>query len=180
MKKIILFVLTLGLLTGCSFKDMMNTPTKRVEELLGKYQSLDKKLVGQLDEVVSNEPTFNETHKKDYKDVIKKQYQNLTYKIKNETVDGNKATVEVQIEVVDLISEVDKANKYTMEHEKEFMGTDNKVSTEKVNDYKIKQLKDAKVKIKYTITFDVKKTDKTWKVADLNETQRQKLQGMYK
>ena len=36
--------------------------------------------------------------------LLKKQYQNLSYKIKEETEDGDNATVEVEIEVYDYIT----------------------------------------------------------------------------
>ena len=41
MKKIIIIGLGILLFTGCD--DVMNTPTKRVEEFLGKYQTMDRR-----------------------------------------------------------------------------------------------------------------------------------------
>ena len=49
-KKILMLAVSLVLLTGCN--DMMNTPTKRVEEYLGKYQILDSTVLTELDDVV--------------------------------------------------------------------------------------------------------------------------------
>ena len=43
--------------------------------------------------------TLSDNQKKDYKELMKKQYQNLTYTIKDEEVDGNNAIVKVEIEV---------------------------------------------------------------------------------
>ena len=50
MKKLILF-LTLLLFTACSLNigDIDNTPTKKVEEYLNKYQSLSSDVVNDLD-----------------------------------------------------------------------------------------------------------------------------------
>ena len=85
MKKLLLSLFALlFVVTGCSFSDMMNTPTKRVEEFLGKYQTMDSEVLRQLDDTINKDTTMSEDTKKDYKDVMKKQYQNLMYKIKDE------------------------------------------------------------------------------------------------
>ena len=61
MKKLILVVFSLLLIT-CGCDSMMNTPTKRVEEFLNKYQRLDSDVLTQLDEVIKNATyTFNDT-----------------------------------------------------------------------------------------------------------------------
>ena len=47
MKKILILIVSLFLLTGCD--TLMNTPTKRVENLLSKYQQQDSEVLTQLD-----------------------------------------------------------------------------------------------------------------------------------
>ena len=47
------------------------------EEKLGKYQSMDSEVLTQLDNVISNDTTMDDTQKKDYKSLMEKQYQNL-------------------------------------------------------------------------------------------------------
>ena len=100
MKKI-LSILSIGLiLTGCSLgKDMRNTPTKQVETYLNQYQTLDSNVLTKLDSLVDQEELFDDDQKITYKDILKKHYQDLTYTIKEETVNGDKATVETEIEV---------------------------------------------------------------------------------
>ena len=49
---------------------------------------------------------MNEEEKKEYKMLLEKQYQNLSYKIKNEEIVGNNATVEVEIEVLDYATSI--------------------------------------------------------------------------
>ena len=113
MKKLLLSLFALlFVVTGCSFSDMMNTPTKRVEEFLGKYQTMDSEVLRQLDDTINKDTTMSEDTKKDYKDVMKKQYQNLMYKIKDETVDGDHATVQVEIEVFDFDKASQAADAY--------------------------------------------------------------------
>ncbi len=119
MKKIILAISVFLLFTGCA--DMMNTPTKRVEEFLGKYQTMDSEVLKQLDDIIEDEGVMTDKQKEDYRDLMKKQYQNLSYKIKDETVNGDTATVDVEIEVFDYSSSMKDAQSYLEEHKDEFL-----------------------------------------------------------
>ena len=102
MKKLFTFLSFTLILTGCSIgEDMNNTPTKQVETYLNNYQTLDSKVLTELDAIVNNEEMFDEDQKVTYRDILKKHYQDLTYTIKEETVNGDKATVETEIEVND-------------------------------------------------------------------------------
>lgn len=213
MKKILVAILGVLLFTGCT--DMMNTPTKRVEEFLGKYQTMDSEVLKQLDEVIEKEETMTKDQRKEYRDLIKKQYQNLSYKIKDETVNGDEATVEVEIEVFDYQKAISDAEKYLDEHKDEFKketktaqsrtteDNDDRTKTqngnkeetekdttrkdttldtidhEKFMDYKIKQLKDVKDKVKHTLTLTLTKKDKKWVLDDVSETDRLKIHGLY-
>ena len=60
MKKIIALFLGILFFTGCSFTDMMNTPTKRVEEFLGKYQTMDSEVLEQLSDVISRNASLTD------------------------------------------------------------------------------------------------------------------------
>ena len=104
MKKIIVSVLALFLLVGCG--NMMNTPTKKVEEFLSKYQTMDEKVLSQLYEVIDSAGTMSKDQKEKYRELMKKQYKNLSYKIDDETEDGDHATVEVEIEVYDYATAI--------------------------------------------------------------------------
>ena len=79
MKKILLglsFILLL--VAGCA--NTMNTPTKKVEELLGKYQKMDTAVLTQLDNVIAEDTTMTDEQKKEYRSLMEKQYQNLSWK----------------------------------------------------------------------------------------------------
>ena len=106
MKKILL-LLGIFLMTGCN--DMMNTPTRRVEEYLGKYQILDSSVLTELDSVVDNSD-YSDQYKEEYKELMIKQYQNLSYKIKNEQTNGDTANVIVELEVFDYNNALNEAN----------------------------------------------------------------------
>lgn len=119
MKKIIVFLgISILLFTGCD--NAMSTPTERVEEFLGKYQSMDSEVLAQLDSVISDDADMNDDQKKEYRSLMEKQYQNLAYKIKDETITDDTATVDVEIEVYDYATSIAKSRKYYDEHKDEF------------------------------------------------------------
>lgn len=186
MKKIIVLLTAFIVLTGCSITDGMdNTPTKKVENYLNNYQTLDEEVLTDLDEVVENETTFTDEQKEDYKDILKKHYQNLTYTIKEETVNGDTATVEVEIEVSDFAKILDESNTYLNEHQDEFTDDSGLYSEQKYNDYRLDKLKDAEDKVKYTIYFNLTKEsteddEGEWTINELTETDQEKILGIYK
>lgn len=177
MKKFLLIIMTLFLLVGC--ETVMNNPTKRVETFLNKYQTMDSEVLKQLDETLSNDVNLTESQKKDYKDLMKKQYQNLTYTIKDEEVNGDKATVKVEIEVYDFNKAMTKADDYLSENQDEFTDKNNNIDNEKFMDYKIKEMKNANDKVKYTIDFTLTKNNNKWQLDDIDEITRQKIHGIY-
>ena len=97
MKKIIIIIIGILFITGCQSEKL--TPTSIVEAYLSKYQNLDKSVLKDLEMSLEDEKNMTEEQKKEYKSLIEKQYQNLSYKIKDEEIVGNNATVEVEIEV---------------------------------------------------------------------------------
>lgn len=191
MKKI-LVCLSLFLLLAVGCTNTMNTPTKKVEELLGKYQKMDSTVLAQLDSVISEDVNMSDEQKKEYRSLMEKQYQNLSYKVKNEEIKGNNATVDVEIEVFDYATSIAESRKYYSEHKDEFKDEDKDDNTvgEKVEeaidksskyiDYKIKQLKNVTDKKKYDITFNLSKDeDGIWKLDDISDIDRQKIHGLY-
>ena len=49
---------------------------------MSKYQRMDSEVLSQLDSIVSNNKDLTDDQKKDYKNLIERQYQNISYKIK--------------------------------------------------------------------------------------------------
>ena len=85
MKKFILCILVLlFLLSGCTTTEY--TPTKKVEEFMAKYQNLDSEVLSQLDKIVASDKSLTDNQKKDYMALMKRQYQNLSYKITDEKI----------------------------------------------------------------------------------------------
>lgn len=198
MKKKILFLSSLVIfsmfIVGCGMKDM-ESPTSVVEGFLGKYQSMDSSVLAQLDSVISNDNSMNDDQKKDYKTLMERQYQNLSYKIKDEQIDGDVATVVAEVEVFDYASSINTSREYFKEHQDEFKSDDswnNDLENENGEvvggvidnlasfiDFKIKELKDVTDKTKYDITFYLSKKDDKWILDDLNDSDREKIHGLF-
>lgn len=177
MKKLIAIFSVLLLLVGCT--DTNNTPSKKVEDFLSKYQKLDNDVLTQLDVTIDTDTEMDSDQKKDYKSLMEKQYQNMSYKITDEKTEDQTATVDVEIEVFDYASSIAKSREYFNDHKDEFATDDDKNGTKKYHDYKIKELKDVKDKTTYTMTFNLTKEDDEWHLEDISDTDRQKLHGLY-
>lgn len=164
-KKLLLFVIPILFLVGCS---MSNTPTSKVEDLFTKYQTLDTDINTGINNVL-NEQNLSESQKERYRNILEKQYKNLTYQIKEEIIDGNTATVVTEIEVTDLKKSISD------------LVFDSTIYTKETYDEeKLNRLEKAKDKVKYTLELTVTK-DKNdeWKLDALTNEQIKKIQGMY-
>ena len=168
MKKILSLFIFLLLLVGCS---LSNSPTSKVEDLLTKYQMLDKDIKSGIEEVV-NEETLTSNQKERYRKIIEKQYKNLTYQVKEEKIDGDTSTINTEIEVIDYKKAINEAiSKYQGK-------TD--YTIEEYNNTNLDALEKTKEKVKYTIEFEVKKDNNdNWKLSSLSNETIKKIQGMY-
>ena len=178
MKKIFLCfscIMAIVLLSGCSFD---NTPTKKVENFLDNYKNQDETVLTQLKDMISTDSLMNDTQKSTYEDIMKKQYKDMSYVIKDETIDGDTATVTTEIEVYDYYKTTTDAEEYYNANQKEFY-TDGVLDNAKYVAYRIGKLKDTKDKVKYTIDFTLTKVDNTWVLNDIDDTTRQKIHGLY-
>lgn len=175
-KKFLVFSMLLFTLClfGCSLK---NTPTKEVEALMSKYQSNDKSIIGELDDFIKT-LDVDEDHYDSYKEVYLKQYQDLKYEIKDEVIDGDNATVTVQIDVYDYYKTTNDVNSYITNNPDEF--NDNGVySAIKGIEYKIKELTNTKDRVTYTININLTKVDNSWTIDNLNQEDLEKIHGTY-
>ena len=190
------FILLL-VIVGCS--NNMSTPTNKVEEFLGKYQSMDEDVLQQLDQVIKDDDTMNDDQKDKYKALMEKQYQNLSYKIENEDIEGDSATVDVEIEVLDYATSIAKSKEYYEEHKDEIEKENDKEQSDNDNvledaaegveeateesaayiDYKLKELQSVADTTTYTITFYLTKEDGEWKLQDISDLDLQKIHGLY-
>ena len=179
MKKIVLLLMTFTiLLTSC--KNISNTPTAKVENFMEKYQSMDSSVLNQLDFVVSNRNDLTDEQKSDYKTLMEKQYQNLSYKIKDEYINGDDANVIIEVETYDYRSALNKSEQYFNNNEKEFRKEDGTINLKKYWDYKIEEMTKVSDRVVNNIVFTLRKENKKWILNDINDNDREKIHGLYR
>lgn len=180
MKKILTFLTVFLVLTGCSLSNMDNTPTKKVEAFLNNYQTLDDDVLDDLDVVIAKETDLTAEQRDKYRDILKKHYQNLTYEIKEETIDGDTATVDVEIEVTDFYKAMQEAEDHQTTNRDEFLDENGTYDESKYVEYRLGLLDDAKDTVKYTLNLKLTKNDDgEWVLDDLEDEDEQKILGMY-
>ncbi len=179
MKKIIVpIILSFILFTGCGEK-LNNTPTKQVEMFFMNYQTLNQKVIDDLDNVLKNDNTMTNDQKEKYKEIMKKHYKNLTYDIKDEVVNGDTAVVTVEIEVYDYSKKKASVDEYVKNHSDEFLDDDNKFSDEKFISYRLSEFENVKDKVKYTLELNLTKIDDKWELNDISSIDEDKILGIY-
>lgn len=183
MKKFFVCFLCLVVLvlTGCA---MGNTPTSKVEAFLDSYTSGNDTVLKQLKEMVDADAMMDDSQRTTYSDIMKKQYKDLTYDIKNEVIDGDNATVTAEIEVYDYYRSNQDSQAYFESNRDQFKenSTDNNsdnISNSKFIDYRLSQLQNVTDRIKYTIDFTLKKSDDKWVLDDIDDATRQKIHGLF-
>ena len=90
MKKILLIVVILFSLVGCGGK----TAKSAVESYLMKYRNLDSEVLVDLENIIEIENLTRNQEEK-YRDILKKQYKDLSYEIIEEEYDNEISYVKV-------------------------------------------------------------------------------------
>lgn len=181
MKKLLIILVGLLFLTGCN-TSMESRPQEKVEEWLAQYMQQDEGVVEELREWLMDE-NLDDEERGTYQSILEKQYQNLSYKILEEEIEGNKAEVEVEIEVLDYKTSMNASRDYYENHRDEF--------TEEVSpdmpieeikefiDYKLDQLKKVEDKAKYTLEFHLKREEDEWRITKIDDDAFLKIYGLY-
>ena len=176
MKKLLpILICIFTLLIGC--ENTHNTPTSKVEELLSKYQNLDQDVLNDLANTIDKDEKLSNNQKKEYKVLLEKQYQNLSYKITNEEINNKTAIVEVEIQVLDYQSTIQKSKLYYEEHEEEIK--EEYKSIKELFDYQLKEMKKTNETIKYNLVFTLDKKDNYWSIRELTKEDISKIHGLY-
>jgi len=164
-KKLILFISILFLLVACS---MSNTPTSKVEALFSKYQSLDTDISRGIDNIL-DEQNLTDENRLRYRNLLEKQYKNLSYEITDEKIDGNNATVTVSLDVLDYRSSISDLTFDSTIYTKETFDNE-----------KLNRLENTNNKVTYTLEFTLTKDEEgSWHLNALTNEQIRKIEGMY-
>lgn len=178
MKKVLLILAVGLLLVGCSCSN--NTAKGAVEDFLDQYRNLSASVIEDMDDVIEKEENLSEEQKDQYRDILRKQYTDLTYEIISEEYNENTAIVETKITVYNLGKAQKEANNYLNEHSEEFYDESNNYDLTKFIDYKLDLMQKNTETINYTINFNVEKNeDGIWQVSDLSQNDLEKIHGIY-
>ena len=157
--KLLTVVVVLLSLVGCGC--MKKTAKGAVQDYLNQYKNL------------------TDNQKEKYRDILKKQYQDLKYDVVSEKYDGDNATVEVKIKVYDLYKVQKDANDYLTTSGDEFK-QNGVFSNDLFMNYKLDKMKKTTETVEYNIIFNVTKDDKgNYKVIDLSNSDLEKIHGVY-
>lgn len=179
MKKIFLALVLAFTLTGCDMENMDNTPTKKVEAFFDKYQTLDSNVLNDLDLTIADDTTIDETTRSGYREFMKTHYQDLEYEIKDETIDGDNATVVAEVTVRDYSKVINDADVYKETNATEFNDESGTYSPALFSEYRLNKMKDVTETVTYTLNLTLTKQEDEWVMNELSETDEQKMNGLY-
>lgn len=169
----ILTVILIGF-SGCFLNE---SPSSKVEILMNRYIKNDQEIMDELDMYLS-EQNLTETQMNRYKEIIKNEYSTIDYRIKDERIDGNNATVEMSLKVKDLFGASKRASEYLIHNAAEFY-TDGRYDESKFKDYKLKVMEETDDTIEYTVTIALVNEDGIWTIRDIDEDTLEKIHGIY-
>lgn len=174
IKLIVLFTIALTTLTGCIGK---MGPREKVKEFLNNYIKQDKSIIKELNDYLEKQDLTSE-QKERYKNIIKSEYASLKYEIKEETIDGDKAKVLVDITVNNLYEASKRAEDDLLENPTNYY-IDGNYSKNLFINHKLDLMEATKEKTTYTISLDLEKKDGNWILEDIDEDTLEKIHGIY-
>ena len=174
MKRLLVVFIILLTLTGCGG----NTAKGAVDSYLKKYRNLNSEVLIDLEKLVEDENLSSEQEDK-YRDILKKQYKDLTYEVIEEEYDNDISYVTVKISVYDLYKAQNDASIYLRNNPEEFYNENNEYDVNLYLDYKLDEMKNMNDKVEYKVTFTVIKEDDKYIVEQPTEEVLQKIHGIY-
>ncbi len=178
MKKFLVVLCAILLFTGCSCAATGKTPDETVDSFFEKYRNKDDDIITQLVETIKNEDLTDETQK-EYRKLMEKQYDQLSYVIKDTKEDNNEATVTVELTVLNYRGAVLKAEEELNSNPDKFNDEEGNFSEKKYMEYKIEKMKDVTDTTTYTIDLNLTKENGMWKVDQLSSDDISKIHGLY-
>lgn len=174
VKKILTIIVTMLLLAGCGG----NTVKGAVDSYLKKYRNLDSEVLVDLESIIKNENLSSNQEEK-YRDILKKQYKDLSYEIVKEEYNEDVSYVTVKISVYDLYKAQSDASKYLANNPEKFYNENNEYDNNLYLDYKLDEMKNMTDRVEYNVTFSVIKEDDKYKVVQPSEEVLEKIHGIY-
>ncbi len=173
--KIVAILIAVFLAVGCGCTD--NRAKDKVRDYLDNYKKLDDNVSTQLDKLIDEED-LKDKQKDKYKDILKRQYQDMKYEITDEVYNGDEAKVTAKITVYDYYKVQQDTAKYLSEHKDEFY-TDGAYDEDLYIDYKLDEMKKYETTVTYSIDFTVVKENGKWVLEEPTNADIQKIHGIY-
>lgn len=177
-KGLIVFICMLVVVTGCSCSINDNKPEEAVDTLFEKYRNKDDNIITQLMETIDNENLTDDSKEK-YRDLMEKQYEHLGYAIKDVKEEDNKATVTVEVTVLNYRSAILEAEEELKENPDKFNDDEGNFSEDKYNDYKIEKMSKVTDTTTHIIELSLTKEAGMWNVNQLSSDDISKIHGLY-
>ncbi len=149
-----------------------------VERYLKKYKTLDSEVLVDLENIVQSE-NLNKEQEKKYRDILKKQYKDLTYDILEEEYDDEFSYVKVKITVYDYYKANYDSALYLENNRSEFYDDDGNYDVNKYIDFRLNNLSNTTNRIDYTIVLTVAKENNNYVVVEPSESDLKKIHGIY-
>ena len=176
MKKLLITVLFILTFTACS---MSNTPKSKVEIYMNQFNSITENVKKDLETTVASE-NLSESNKEIYKKVLERQQQNLKYSIKDEQINGDNATVTVNITVYDFYKSNANAEKYYNEHTDEFTTSNGTtIDIDSYTKYRLEEMLKMSDTVDYEIKIHLNKENDEWVIQNPDRETLEKIHGLY-
>lgn len=176
MKKLFTILVSVLLLVGCSLTEQKASDA--VKDYLNQYNNLSDTVMIDI-ATITDEENLTDKQKKVYEDILKKQYQDLSYEIEEEEYDGDTAEVSVIVTVYDLYKAQTDSAQYLSDNLGEFNDDNGVYDEERYIDYKLEQMKKITDTVEYTIDFRLTKEDDKWVVEQPSTEDLEKIHGIY-
>jgi len=183
MKKIILLIGLFFLTTGCGFdflKEEEELIKETVSSYITEYQDLSITVMIPLSFDMEEIDFFSESSETYYELAMKKQYQDITYKITSVSLYSESATAKVEIYTYDFISTKEAAEEY-MENDGAYLLEGEEESIQKLlfENYLYQKMYEEETRIKQEIILNLSKEDGSWKVNSIDEDTLLKIRGLF-
>ncbi len=168
MRKVSILVVLLFLLSACTKTDA----SFEVIKYLNKFKNHDEEVISSLHKLAIFEEISLEEQNL-YELVMKRQYTDLEYKIKEEHYNGDEAYIGVDISVYDYEESKNRAMTIIKNEPQKY---DTK---EKILNLELQEMEKEEKRIFYTIDFEVAYEKGKWKLKAPSKEILEKIHGIY-
>lgn len=173
MRKIIIILLFVMILVGCSRKSV----SLIVSDYIDLYKNLDNRIMDELDKFIDSKDISLENREL-YKEAIIRGYESIDYEIVNETYKGEYAYVNVKLTVLDLYKSQKESLDY-LNNNVNLFSENGVYKSSLYTSYKLNEMLNTDEKITYHAEFKLLNNGNSWELVQPSEEVLEKLHGIY-